>query len=130
MDLFTSQKNALRPHQKLVVVPSAQIALDYWQYAPWPDCEISTAVGKVQPQWQIDEAARSSFYLAAALAEPRVIAVWPWLGETRYFRYADDYGNTIVDPCQRDGIMLGANHLPIIKDTWRHLARALGFGNP
>lgn len=128
--LFTSQLNALRPHQKLVVVPSAQIALDYLQYAPWPDCEISTAIGKVQPQWQVDESWRSSFYLSVALAEPKVVAVWPWLGQSRYFDYVDGNGNYIANPCLRNGIMLGANDLPIIKNTWRYLARAIGFGNP
>jgi Ricin-type beta-trefoil lectin domain-like len=130
MDLFNAQKAVLRPHQKLVVVPSAHVDFTPIPAPQWPNCEASTAIAAVSTQAQIDEAARSSFYLTAALAEPKVVAVWPWHGFTRHFQYTDVNGNPIVDPCQRGGIIVGGLDLPIIKNTWRYLARSIGFGNP
>jgi hypothetical protein len=129
MNLFNAQKAALRPHQKLVVVPSASIAIAPIPQPGWPNCEVSTAVAAVPTQSQIDEAARSSFYLTAALAEPKVVAVWPWHGASRYFYYTEN-GMPIQDPCQRYGIFVGALDLPIMKNTWRYLSRSVGFGNP
>ncbi|MEO5822499.1 MAG: RICIN domain-containing protein [Vicinamibacteraceae bacterium] len=128
LGLFADQKYALRSHQKLIVVPSAHV--DFTPISQWPTCDITTAINAVQTQWQIDEAARSSFYLTAALAEPRVVAVWPWSGSSRYFEYLDSNGNLIANPCLQGGIIVGGLDLSIIKNTWRYLSRSVGFGNP
>ena len=132
--LWNAQKAALLPHQKLVMVPPAT-----FEFSPipppnsnWANCEISTAASAVTAQQAAAVAAKASPYLTVALAEPRLVAIWPWHGFSRYYLYSyiDANGNVlpIANPCDRDGIYVGALDLPVVNNTWRFLARSIGFG--
>jgi hypothetical protein len=120
VNLWNAQRAALMAHQKLVSVPPARVDKTPIQ-AP---CDIQTAINSVTPGQASTEAGRAHFYLTLALAEPKVVAVWPWHGPSRYFFY------TPPNPCDRQGIIVGGHDIPVVKDTWRFLARTIGFGNP
>jgi Ricin-type beta-trefoil lectin domain len=125
MTLWNTQKSLLLPHQRLVIVPSAKITRDP---VPYPYDPISAVIGTT-PQEQANEAARADFYLTLALSEPKVVAVWPWHWPSRYAEYADANGNPVYG---LDHVMMwiGAKDMPIMKEKWRFLARAIGFGTP
>ena len=122
VNLWNTQKALLLPHQKLISVPPASVTFNQIPQPGWPNCELSTAINAVPAQQQNAEAGRSHFYLTLALAEPKVVAVWPWHGPSRYFYYAPP------DLCQRYGIFVGGFDLPPIKGHWQFLARSIGFG--
>jgi hypothetical protein len=134
LPLWNTQKSQLRPNQKLVIVPPATFEISPIPppNSNWPNCELSTAASYVTPQQDVAVAAKASSYLTVALAEPKLVAVWPWHGVSRYYQYSDPGPNgtsiPINNPCDRDGIYVGALDLPNVKNTWRFLARSIGFG--
>jgi hypothetical protein len=117
VSLWNTQKAMLLPHQKLISVPPAMVEKPI--VAP---CDIQTAVNSVTWTEANTMAGKAHFYLTLALAEPKVIAVWPWHGPSRYYTYAPP------DPCQRGGIMVGGFDIAPVKSHWQFLARGLGFG--
>ena len=93
LSLWNTQKSLLLPHQKRSSVPPATIDRTPIQ-AP---CDIQTAINSVTPTEANTKAAWAHYYLTIAMAEPKVVAVWPWHGPSRYFQ---DRTHRAI-PCRR-----------------------------